>query len=320
MEHRSWLKLHGVKMIRTLILTPDGVGSTFLQRTLTAVYRLCNTPVKNIHELQTDMQWYDTGGVKDELGQQKLSKIQETLEKNTDDLIAVTASRDNRLHPKKDQEIFSKFCNNYFTSKIACFRKNVFEYALSWSIRQQTGITNAYSIEDKKKVQEPKQVDINFFKTKCQHYIEYLFWLDEYYTDYKKVWYEDIIEDADAVLDSLTEHKGVFQKNFDITLNDFIKYEYDILQNYIDGNDIKKLASDEKFKKFVYVRRFFGELEGAETLSRTLPIKNTSLQLKKNIVRNYDDCLSAYDEFIKKHNIIDGSLRDYDFWTGKVVQ
>ena len=144
--------------------------------------------------------------------------------------------------------------------------------------------------------------------------------MDEYYTDYKKVWYEDIIEDADAVLDSLTEHKGVFQKNFDITLNDFIKYEYDILQNYIDGNDIKKLASDEKFKKFVYVRRFFGELEGAETLSRTLPIKNTSLQLKKNIVRNYDDCLSAYDEFIKKHNIIDGSLRDYDFWTGKVVQ
>ena len=122
MEHRSWLKLHGVKMIRTLILTPDGVGSTFLQRTLTAVYRLCNTPVKNIHELQTDMQWYDTGGVKDELGQQKLSKIQETLEKNFN-LFKINENEliknyNSLLYRKNETSIFSGDDMSKFQGKI----------------------------------------------------------------------------------------------------------------------------------------------------------------------------------------------------------
>ena len=308
-------------MIKTLILTPDGVGSTFLQRTMTAMYRLNGTPVKNIHELQTGMQWYDTGGIKKELAPkgnpQSLKEIQNILEKTNEDIIAVCAPRDNRLHPDKDKQEFYKFCNEFFDTKIACFRKNVFEYALSWSIRNKTAITNTYSIEDKKKVQQPKSVDINFFRTKCDHYISYLFWLDEFFENYKKVWYEDIVNDADQVLQGLTGKNNVWQDQFGITLNEFIKFEYDMLQDYIDKNDIEKHYKDDKFKKFVHVRKYFKELEGAEVLTRTLPIKNTSLELKRKIVLNYEQCQREYDNFLKKHNMIDGSCKSYDFWQEK---
>lgn len=311
-------------MIKTLILTPDGVGSTFLQRTLTAVYKLAGIEVKNIHEVQTGLKFFDQHGVKKALAPkgtpQSLKEIQEILTNNRQSIIAVASIRHDNLHPLEEQKEFYKFCNEYFDEKIACYRRNVFEYALSWSIRNKSGLPNAYTLEEKKLIQTPKSVDVNFFKKKCQHYIDYLWWVDEFFTNCKSVFYEDVMKDADAVLNSLTEHKDMFTKHFDLSLNDFIKFEFEILQDLIENNDLSYLEKNKKFAKFYTMRNFFDKLEGEGTLTRKLPIKNTSLKMKQKIVSNFKECTNAYDEFLRKHNMIDGSVKNYDYWTDSKIK
>jgi len=39
--------------------------------------------------------------------------------------------------------------------------------------------------------------------------------------------------------------------------------------------------------------------------------------LKKKVVLNYKECQKEYDDFLTKHNMIDGSCKSYDYWQEK---
>ena len=61
--------------------------------------------------------------------------------------------------------------------------------------------------------------------------------------------------------------------------------------------------------------RDHGPVFGKDACSH--PIKNTTLQDKKNQIRNFDRCLHKFYSFAKNHNWIDQYNAIYDFWNKK---
>ena len=49
------------------------------------------------------------------------------------------------------------------------------------------------------------------------------------------------------------------------------------------------------------------------------PIKNTTLKDKRKIVQNYSNCKSLFLEFARRHNWIDTSNIDHDFWNKEQI-
>ena len=52
---------------------------------------------------------------------------------------------------------------------------------------------------------------------------------------------------------------------------------------------------------------------------REVPIKNSSLQDKKDRIRNFDRCLKIFYQHTRKFDFIDPSKATYDFWNQKEV-
>ena len=130
------------KIMNVLILTPDAVGSTFLQRVLTIYMQLHNfdRPVINLHELTNGIAKY----YNPELGQEVLGKKQDkwgyyqSLEQVVEILSSVDHYKTSRLalyHIKNrgdslaDQVQFYQYLRDNFYI-ISCRRENLFEHAI----------------------------------------------------------------------------------------------------------------------------------------------------------------------------------------------
>ena len=148
--------------MNVLILTPDRVGSTLLQR-LTTIYMLrkgFDKPVINLHELTNGLiKYYNHTLGREVLGKpqgtdwgyfQKLPEIKDLLQ----DADHYKTSRlahyhiVNRKDSIEDQIKFYEYLNNNFYI-ISCRRDNLFEHALSWMIHAHSKKLNVYSIEEK---------------------------------------------------------------------------------------------------------------------------------------------------------------------------
>ena len=88
---------------------------------------------------------------------------------------------DKRQDNSADQYEFYNFLNNFFHTKIMCVRKNIFEYAMSWSIRKKSGVLNVYNKKDKEKVLQVTDVDEEYFLKKCMDYVNYVKWIEKYF-------------------------------------------------------------------------------------------------------------------------------------------
>ena len=145
-----------------LILTPDRVGSTLLQRVLT-VYMLrksFNKPVINLHELTNGLEkYYNNTLAQEVLGKphgpnwgyyQTLAEI-ETLLRSVDHYKTSRLARYhivNRKDTIAEQIKFYEYLNeNFFI--ISCRRENLFEHALSWGIQAHSKRLNVYDTEEK---------------------------------------------------------------------------------------------------------------------------------------------------------------------------
>ena len=125
-----------------LVLTPDGVGSTYLQRALTVYLQCAELDYWNTHELLNGL------GVEDgNLYKEWASPRYKQLVKDICDKLLVTGnfivSRLAHYHilrrlalREEDYSILYKECNRKFNTIIFCER-SPFEYALSWSIRNK---------------------------------------------------------------------------------------------------------------------------------------------------------------------------------------
>ena len=150
--------------MNVLILTPDGVGSTILQRLLTMTLYLEKIEVVNTHEL-TNGFCLNKGILTKNFDlrySQKLQEIVQLIKQSDKNTHIVSRLAKYHLDARQDnpqsQKTFFAFLNSFYGKKIMCIRNNIFEYALSWSIRERSGVLNVYNREDKKLVMEVSEV------------------------------------------------------------------------------------------------------------------------------------------------------------------
>jgi hypothetical protein len=195
--------------MNVLILTPDRVGSTLLQRLIT-IYMLrkgFDLPVVNLHELSNGLKKY----YNEKLGQETLGKPQgvewgyyQTLPEVIDLLDSANHYKTSRLahyhlvnrkDSIADQIKFYDYLNRNFYI-ISCRRDNLLEHALSWVIHGHSKRLNVYSAEEKIEIfDEIYQHGITGTQSTLENYLNkyhnYSQWVDTYfnvqsYFDYDK--------------------------------------------------------------------------------------------------------------------------------------
>ena len=294
-----------------LILTPDGVGSTLLQRLITLTLYLENHNVQNTHELTNGIELVNGIAVKNfDLGySQGLGEIADILHDSQAQTTLVSRlakyHMDNRKDPANDRQDFYKSLNGHFGKIIMCVRENIFEYAMSWSIREQSGVLNVYDEEDRDKVSQVSKVDENYFIRKCQQYVEYTEWVENNFPNVETVSYENTIKDSDAVMQKLTGHQDTFTDKFGMSLSSILSNEYNFLRN-------KSEMSNDEMKSLAKYRLMCWEMIDKKIIFG-VPLKNTTLTEKKNQIKNFNSCLDKFYKFAKNHNWIDQSKATYDF-------
>jgi hypothetical protein len=150
-------------MKNVLILTPDRVGSTLLQRLVT-IYMLRkggDKPIINLHELTNGlMKYYSPVFNQEILGKPQDGKpwgYYQTLNEVVELLNSADHYKTSRLahyHIKNRQDTmaeqvpFYNYLNDNFYI-ISCKRENLFEHALSWVIQSHSKKLNVYSPPEK---------------------------------------------------------------------------------------------------------------------------------------------------------------------------
>ena len=147
--------------MNVLILTPDAVGSTLLQRLITIYmqFHQFDRPVINLHELTNGLaRYHNTQFGQDMLGKREGAwGYHQSLEEIVSLLSSVDHYKTSRLahyHILNRQDLieqqvpFYQYLNDNFYI-ISCRRHNVFEHALSWGLNKITKKLNVYSGDEK---------------------------------------------------------------------------------------------------------------------------------------------------------------------------
>ena len=305
-----------------LILTPDGVGSTILQRLITTALYLEKEPVINTHELTNGLTIKNKVATKefDLQYTQSLPQIIDILNGSSKKISLVSRVAkyhlDRRQDNLQDQKNFFDFLNSFYDKKIMCVRENIFEYAMSWSIRNESKVLNVYGREDKKKVLDVSQVDEDYFLRKCKDYVDYHSWIGKYFPSVEIISYESMLKRIDKIIEQLTGYQNTFVNNFGVPLNTILKNEYDFFTALVKNNshalpkqDRKALVKYKKTILYLIEKNIIGNS----------PIKNTTLKDKSKQITNFNQCLHKFYAFAKNYNWIDQSNATYDFWNNEHI-
>lgn len=148
--------------MNVLILTPDAVGSTLLQRMLTIYMQFHDfgRPVINLHELTNGLAKYYSSEFNQEIVSKKAVKnwgYFQSLQQVVELLSSVDHYKTSRLahyhlirrgDSLEQQVPFYNYLNENFYI-IACRRTNVFEHALSLTLNRITNKLNVYNPYEK---------------------------------------------------------------------------------------------------------------------------------------------------------------------------
>ena len=234
--------------MNVLILTPDAVGSTLLQRLITIYMQFheFDRPVINLHELSNGLDRYYSP----EFNQEVLGKSPEkwgyyqTLHEIVDLLESVDHYKTSRLaqyhllnrdDPISEQIPFYQYLNDNFYI-IACRRQNVFEHSLSWAINKVTGKLNVYSAQEKvgsfvDMYYDKIEIDPESLINSLEKYKNYLAWVDRHFHVANYFEYEKHLPDIENYVLNLPIFAGQTQRHnwkdiFDIEFNDWNLYHY----------------------------------------------------------------------------------------------
>lgn len=348
--------------MNVLILTPDRVGSTLLQRLIT-VYMTAhefNKPVINLHELTNGlMKYYSPTFNQEVLGKpapgtpwgyhQSLDEITELL--NSVDHYKTSRLAHYHIKNRRDsieqQVPFYNYLNDNFFI-ISAQRDNLFEHALSWGIHTHSKKLNVYSRAEKidtfadlykNRITIHPEVLIKYLN----QYVEYLAWVDNHFVvssyfkyDHDLARIEDYILNLDIF--SGQPKKKTWEDIFKIDFNSWNKCHY--LSSDLSGigsqlpvehtkltyngaisdqryelvtTDQSKgynslSLSDQQFlakliKPYQDSRTAIDELVQHKVLVTPVPIKLQTMLEKKLLIKNFDECIKVYNEWVDKNNI-----------------
>jgi hypothetical protein len=255
--------------MNVLILTPDAVGSTLLQRLITIYMQFhnFNRPVINLHELTNGLvRYHNETFMQEVLGKkegawgyyQSLQEIVELL--NSVDHYKTSRLAHYHIRNRKDdvadQISFYQYLNENFYI-ISCRRHNLFEHALSWCLSKVTKKLNVYS--------GPEKIDsfFNFYKNGIEidpnsllqtltAYKDYVDWCNNHFDVASYFFYEEHLPQIEKYILNLP----IFaQQNQQLTWQDKFGLQFDKwnLCHYVTS-DLGTLALDqpEKFAQLAY--------------------------------------------------------------------
>jgi hypothetical protein len=308
-----------------LVLTPDRVGSTLLQRLITAyaVLNQSHSPLTiNLHELTNGIVQYHN----DTFNQQVLGKradawgYHQSLETITQQLQSADHGMVARLahyHIKRrgdalgPQLSFYKWLNENFYI-VATRRQNLFEHAISWAIVGESKNLNVFSHQQKYEAfreinQQGLNIQPDVIDKYLKQYQEYLDWVDRHFE--VNAWYEyerDMPRIEQFIL-GLGPFKNTFkitwQDRWDISFNDWNRMHY--LLSLVPFDQV--FSSEENqfmtlnIEKYTQVRIWLQDLQDAGVIVNGIPIKLHTLQEKAAVVKNIDQCLLGYNHWVGEH-------------------
>ena len=312
--------------MNVLILTPDRVGSTLLQRVLT-VYANINEnkipPTINTHELTNGLVSYHNSTFNCDIlskqpGQwgnhQSLPTIVDLLEKRNHDIIGRVAHYHikGRNDSMADQLPFYQYLNDNFYI-IACRRKNLFEHAMSWAISAQSKLLNVFSFDEKyitfKDLQKNgMDVQPEVVEKYLRQYDQYLDWVDRHFNVNTYFEYERDMPNIEQFILNLNVFKGwetrplTWEDKFDIDWNTWNRMHYLLSLVPFDHpfDEEEKTFIKNNIELYTNCRNFIRDLKLAGVMINEIPIKLHTLKQKADIISNIDQCLLSYNKWVGK--------------------
>jgi len=314
--------------MNVIILTPDRVGSTLLQRLIT-VYANINESYNpltiNLHELTNGLVQYENqyldkqilGKKTDHWGyHQSLETVARLISECDHDVVSRLAYYHikNRRDKIEDQIAFYKFINENFYV-IAARRQNLFEHALSWAIAVESKRLNVYSAQEKHDIykdilEQGICVQNDRIEKYLNDYQEYMEWVDNHFKVNAYFEYERDLADIENFVLGL----GVFRKfenplkwheKFDITWADWNRMHY--LLSLVPFDYAFSIEEKDFMSKHIDLytacRVHLQDLQDQGILVSGIPIKLHTLHEKSKMITNVDQCLVSYNKWATQSSV-----------------
>lgn len=308
--------------MNVLVLTPDRVGSTLLQRLITAyaVINQNNNPLTiNLHELTNGLISYHNDtfqrtvlGKKPEAWgyHQTLEAVTDLLQNADHDIVARLA----HYHIKRrgdtlgHQLSFYRWLNENFYI-VATRRQNLFEHAISWAIVGESKNLNVYNHEQKYQVfkdlhQHGIELQPDIIDKYLVQYQSYLEWVDRHFEVNAWFEYERDMPNIEQFVLGLGPFKNTpkitWENRWDISFNHWNRMHYLLSLVKFD----KEFSNEEKqfmnthIECYTKARIWLQDLQDAGIIINGVPIKLHTLQEKAEVVRNIDKCLLTYNAWV----------------------
>ena len=270
---------------------------------------------------------------------QKLSEVTSLLENHDHYKVARTAHYHiiRREDSLEDQKNFYEYLNqNSFI--ISGRRKNLLEYGISWCMRDIFKRVNFFSHHEKVTsmlacFKDPMVIDIERMIKHLYHYRAYIRWSETNFDIGSNYYYETHLPDIENYCLNLpifaTRQKRTWQDAFDISFQNYNRCH----RSYSDigtlalqrSNELKLLSWDgppeskDVTEKIIdnlpvstqeFVAQYRDRYEATQNnlshmmnlglLPTHVPIKKLTLAEKRFVVKNFNDCVKAYNEWIVK--------------------
>jgi len=234
--------------MNVLILTPDAVGSTLLQRLITIYmqFHQYDRPVINLHELTNGLvKYYNPKFDQEVLGKKEGAwGYHQSLEEIVDLLSTTNHYKTSRLahyHIRNRQDTleqqipFYRYLNDNFYI-ISCRRHNVFEHALSWCLSKVTKKLNVYTADEKidtffNLYKTGIELDPNSLIQTLNAYRNYIKWCNDHFNVASYFYYDEHLPRIEKYILSLPIFSQQtkllsWQDNFDMDFDTWNRCRY----------------------------------------------------------------------------------------------
>jgi len=308
--------------MNVLILTPDRVGSTLLQRLVTIYANInenYNPLTINLHELTNGLVCYHNdkfdrkilGKKEHEWGyHQSLESIVEMISSCGHDVVSRLAHYHikNRKDNLNNQLEFYKYLNDNFYI-ISARRKNLFEHALSWAISVESKRLNVYSAQEKYDIyncitKNGIHIQDDVIKKYLQDYFDYIEWVDNHFRVNSYFEYERDLPNIERYILNLNvfgrEPKPLnWTDKFDISWQDWNRMHYllSLVPFDYDFSIEEKSFMKQNIDVYTQCRIYIQDLQDQGVLVSGIPIKLHTLHEKSKLISNISQCLVFYNKW-----------------------
>ena len=294
-----------------LILTPDGVGSTYLQTSLTVFLNDSGRSYTNTHEIAAGLELSKRNTIvktKHTVPRgpdfrhirygQPLEEVIFMLSNNKVEPLVSRLAHYVMLWREENQKYNTKrwynFLNFHYGKIFYCIR-DPFEYAMSWGIRDTNKLRNVYSVDEHRKLVKGQKytVDTEIIKGRLERYNNYLKWREEYFPTAIPVEYNDFVYNTDVQLQTLT---GIGHSMKDMGFTKYNRFTYEYSHRGVDNIIFNDLVASLRFEEYI------SSLVEQEKLPYGMTLKMNTLQDKKEKVTNFEECVDIYKDWCRKSN------------------